>query len=249
MVKLFLNTYSGKPAQEGSKTRSARSAVCSPFPWTPKRIPTTPGAAGDDFWCPLGTDEGGTTRDSREPPAQRSCQRPARAAGAAGAASAPCVLQQTLAGGREGGGLEQLDPCSGKPDARPGTDASSRAIFTIQWMQCWSRSWNWSCCSSQPGWRDPGGSRGPAWNSGTAHTAQGFVPTPSPRVSSSSESTEKSIKSLSTEKPESSSLNDQSFLSPPPAPQALPKVSSLLFGQVNSTHQISCGKNSKIIKV
>lgn len=52
--------------------------------------------------------------------------------------SRPC-----LEGGR---GLEPLDPRSGKPDARPGTDASSRAIFTNQWMRRRSRSW--SCCSS-----------------------------------------------------------------------------------------------------
>lgn len=128
--------------------------------------------------------------------------------------SQPCVLQQTLSGGREGGGLEPLDPRSGKPDARPGTDASSRAIFTNQWMQRRSRSWNWSCCSSlpaQPGWRDPGSSRGSARNSGTAHTARGFLPTPSLRVSSPSESTEKPFKALSTEKPESSNLNGSIF--------------------------------------
>lgn len=52
--------------------------------------------------------------------------------------SRPC-----LEGGR---GLEPLDPRSGKPDARPGTDASSRAIFTNQWMRRRSRSR--SCCSS-----------------------------------------------------------------------------------------------------
>lgn len=54
--------------------------------------------------------------------------------------SRPC-----LEGGR---GLEPLDPRSGKPDARPGTDASSRAIFTNQWMRRRSRSRSWSCCSS-----------------------------------------------------------------------------------------------------
>lgn len=204
-IKLFLNTYSAKPAQERSKTRSARSAGRSPFPWTPKRLPTTSQAAGEDFWCPSGIDEAVTPGwVCREPPAPRCSPRASEgsAAGAAGCPPADPVW-------REGGGLEPLDPRSGKPDARPGTDASSRAIFTVQWMRCRSRSRSWSRCSSagaQPG------SRGPARNSGTTHTAPGFVPTPPPRVSSPSESTEKSMKSLSAEKPESSALDDQSFL-------------------------------------
>lgn len=164
--------------------------------------------------------------------------------------SRPC-----LEGGR---GLEPLDPRSGKPDARPGTDASSRAIFTNQWMQRRSRSWNWSCCSSlparraQPGWRDPGGSRGSARNSGTLHTARGFLPTPSLRVSSPSESTEKPIKALSAEKPGifrsewiNPSCHGDTHLHPKPFPRSAP---SFLDKSTAHTHQIPCGKN-KMIKV
>lgn len=159
-VKLFLNTYSGKPAQEGSKTRSARSAGRSPFPHGPKGSRQPLGLQEMIFGFPHGLIKVGqpTTpgqgRVCREPPAQRPFPKAGEGRAAAAQLPQPCVLQQTLSGGREGGrrGLEPLDPRSlarsGKPDARPGTDASSRAIFTNQWMRRRSRSWNWSCCSS-----------------------------------------------------------------------------------------------------
>lgn len=164
-VKLFLNTYSAKPAQEGSKTRSAHSAGCSPFPRTPKRLRTTPQAAGHDFGFPHGlmkvgqpTTPGpglglqGASSTKALPKGQEDTGSGRRSRHSRVSSSRPC-----LEGGR---GLEPLDPRSGKPDARPGTDASSRAIFTSQWMRCRSRSrsWNWSCsplparCSPR-GWR------------------------------------------------------------------------------------------------
>lgn len=104
-TKLFLNTYSAKPAQERSKTRSARSAGRSPFPWTPKRLPTTSQAAGEDFWCPSGTDEAATPGLGwQEPPAQRCL--PKAGAGRSGGRSRGCRVSSSrprLEGGRGAG--------------------------------------------------------------------------------------------------------------------------------------------------
>lgn len=159
-VKLFLNTYSGKPAQEGSKTRSARSAGRSPFPHGPKGSQQALGLQETISGFPHGLMKAGQPvtpgqgRVCREPRAQRPFPKAGQGRAAAGAAAAAmCPPADPV--WREGGGWSRSIPArSGKPDARPGTDASSRAIFTNQWMR--RRSWNWSCCSSPSSPRSAG---------------------------------------------------------------------------------------------
>lgn len=159
--------------------------------------PSTPGAgpglqgASSTKALPEGQRGQGSGRRSRHSPVS---------------SSRPC-----LEGGR---GLEPLDPRSGKPDARPGTDASSRAIFTDQWMQRRSRSWNWSCCSS-PGSPRSAGPEGSARLSGPGaefrHHSHG-TRFSAHTISKSDfpiriRGEKKSVKSHSTEKPESSNLS------------------------------------------
>lgn len=221
-AKLFLNTYSGKPAQEGSKTRSARSAGRSPFP-TAQKAPQQPlGLQETIFGFPHGLIKVGqpTTPDQgqvcREPPARRPFPKAGQGRAAAGAAAtAMCPPADPV--WREGGGWSRSIPARGSQ--MRGLALTPAAELFLPANGCGAGAGAGAGAAAplparrtQPGWRDPGGSGGPARNSGTIHTARGFLPTPPPRVNSPPESTEKSIKSLSTEKPESSHLNDQSFL-------------------------------------
>lgn len=224
-VKLFLNTYSGKPAQEGSKTRSARSAGRSPFPHGPKGSQQALGLQETISGFPHGLMKAGQPvtpgqgRVCREPRAQRPF--PKAGQGRAGQRPAqppqPCVLQQTLSGGREGAGAARSPLARGSQ--MRGLALTPAAELFLPTNGCGAGAGAGTGAAAprparraQPGWRGPGGSGGPARNSGTIHTAGAFLHTEPPRVSPPSESTEKSIKSLSRVKPESSGLNDQSFL-------------------------------------